>query len=306
MDFQKLNKVQKLWLKLNDKEGYKNYKFLKALQHVPHVPEYSITGDEIHFKHSGNAGDIIYAMPAMYALAQNRNIHLHLKVNERGHYGKMHHPLQNLMLNEKMVELLRPLLLSQPLFKTCDVYRNQRVDVDLNVFRDYPFNLRTGNIARWYFLVFAINADLGKPWLIAEPDKSVKEAIVLARSFRYRAPGINYSFLKAYTPIVFVGLQDEYDNMKKLIPHLQYRPVKNFLEMAELIRGSKLFIGNQSFPFAIAEGLKVRRLLEVYHQSPNVIVEGKEGYDFCYQLQFERLVSRLYGEENKADQNDVQ
>jgi len=30
---------------------------------------------------------------------------------------------RNVMLNEKMVELLKPLLLSQPDFKTCDIWK---------------------------------------------------------------------------------------------------------------------------------------------------------------------------------------
>jgi ADP-heptose:LPS heptosyltransferase len=79
-----------------------------------------------------------------------------------------------------------------------------------------------------------------------------------------------------------------------MIPQLEYRGVSNFLEMASVIKGSMFFIGNQSFPFSIAEGLKKRRLLEVYHRSPNVIVEGAEGYDFVYQPQFEKIVSDLY------------
>jgi hypothetical protein len=63
--------------------------------------------------------------------------------------------------------------------------------------------------------------------------------------------------------------------------------------MATLINSCKLFIGNQSFPFSIAEGLKVNRLLEVYHLSPNVIVEGKGAQDFLYQPQFEKTVEQL-------------
>ena len=52
----------------------------------------------------------------------------------------------------------------------------------------------------------------------------------------------------------------------------------NFLEMAELIKNSKLFIGNQSSAFAIAEGLKVNRILEQSKDILNVYPLGKKGW----------------------------
>jgi hypothetical protein len=64
--------------------------------------------------------------------------------------------------------------------------------------------------------------------------------------------------------------------------------------MASIISGSKFFIGNQSFPFSIAEGLKAKRVLEVYYRAPNIIVEGANGFDFCYQPQFEKIVANLF------------
>ena len=88
-------------------------------------------------------------------------------------------------------------------------------------------------------------------------------------------------------------MPDEFEEMKKQLPKLEYKPVANFLELASVIAGSKLFIGNQSFPFSLAEALKVRRVLEVFYQCPNVLVEGANGYDFCYQPQFEKIVSDL-------------
>jgi len=293
MQFTPLNKVQQLWLKMKSTKAYKDYKFLHKLQGVQHPEISALSPTDVYFKHSGNAGDIIYSLPAIYALSKGRNIHLYLHINQEAKH-RLEHPLGNVMLNEKMVSLLHPLLLYQPQFKTCTLYTGQPIDVDLDAFRNYPFNYSMGHIARWYFLAFGINADLGKPWLQASPDASVKEAIVIARSKRYRAPGIHYQFLNQYPHIVFLGLKDEYEDMKKAIPHLIYRPVADFFEMACVIAGSKLFIGNQSFPFSLAEALKVTRLLEVYHQTPNVIVEGASGYDFCYQPQFEKLVAQLY------------
>ncbi len=64
--------------------------------------------------------------------------------------------------------------------------------------------------------------------------------------------------------------------------------------MASLIAGAKLFIGNQSFPFSVAEGLKANRLLEVSANCPDVSVNGENGHEFYFQEHFESLVKRLY------------
>lgn len=299
MTFKKLNPIQKFLLKAKSAEAYKNYKFLSAIQGIEHPRVDLVTKKEVHFLHSGNSGDIIYSLPVMYALAQGRNIHLHLQINQKGMYGKMRHPLGTVMLNEKMVAMLQPLLLHQAQVVSCDVYQHQPVDVDLTWFRRYPFNYRTSHISRWYFHTFGVSGNLGLPWLQAPKNPEFSNAIVLARSHRYRQPGIRYNFLSQYERCVFVGLEDEYMDMKAMIPALEYQPVRDFLELATIINSARFFIGNQSFPFSIAEGLKARRLLEVFHLSPNVIVEGENGYDFCYQPQFEKLVEQLYAAAQK-------
>lgn len=82
--------------------------------------------------------------------------------------------------------------------------------------------------------------------------------------------------------------------MREQVPAMTFLESSDFHHLAALISGSRLFIGNQSFPFAIAEALKVNRLLEVYYNVPNVIVAGRNGYDFCFQKQFEHLVKTRY------------
>jgi len=54
-----------------------------------------------------------------------------------------------------------------------------------------------------------------QPWLTVESDVTYKDEVVIARSFRYRAPTIDYGFLKSIANISFVGLPAEYEDMKK-------------------------------------------------------------------------------------------
>lgn len=271
--------------------------YLRRVRKAPLLNLDFPAGRPVHFKHSGNSGDIIYSIPTMKAIAGDHDICLHIFLNRPADYAKhIKHPLGNVTFTQKVFDMMQPLLVSQPQFRECKVLdkRNSTVDVDLDVMRDYPMLLDRGNIARWYFLVFPVNYDLNKPWLEVMPDPDMKKAIVLARSNRYQAPNINYSILQKYPEVYFVGVSDEYNEMKKSIPGLKYRPIKNFLEMASVIAGAKLFIGNQSFPFSLAEALKVNRLLEVYFDCPNVTVYGDQGFDFSFQPQFEKLLKLRY------------
>lgn len=295
--FKKLNELQRLRLKWKDKTSYQDYKFELRMQKVlPFNIEHEYK-NETRFKHSGNSGDIIYSLPAVYALCKNKGAHFYLNLHEKIRFDAGFHPLGNVMLNQKMFEMLQPLLLHQPPIEVCDIYTGQPIDYDLDVIRDHPFDLRKNSISRWYFHAFCVFADLSIPWLTVLEDNSLNDHIIIARSHRYRSPNINYSFLKKYKQKVFIGVEEEYKDMKSHLPGLDYLPVKNFLEMASLINGCKLFIGNQSLPFAIAEALKVRRVLELTYQSPNVIVEGKNGYDFYYQPHFEKIVDTIMTEQ---------
>lgn len=289
-----LNIFQRLYIALFKQEAKRKI-FSEALTNVKQPDLYPHTDKTaVHFRHSGLIGDIIYAIPAMQVLAAGKEIHLHLLINQKSLYKKgMQHYNKNKILTEKSVEWLSPLLLTQPGFKCCDIYTNQQIDYDLDVFRKYPFDYNTGHICRWYFLTYGITKDLSEPWLFVQADNAFQNEIIISRSFRYRAPGISYDFLAKYPAITFLGLPDEYEDMKKSIPQLKYKAVKDFLEFAQIIAGCRFFIGNQSFPFALAEAIKVKRALEVCFECPNVIPEGKNAYDFCYQPQFEKIVEEL-------------
>lgn len=277
----------------------KHAQFINALPQAAAVlqPLAAPGEEEIAFSHNGHAGDIIYSIPAMYALAQGRKIRLYLDLYQPAldFTPSMKHPNGKVMLTDKSVALFAPLMLSQPDFISCEALKGQTIHYDLTAYRRLPFDYRMGSIARWYFLAFGISADLGKPWLAVTPNRSFSESVVIARSSRYHSPGISYAFLSAYPNLVMVGMPEEYAAMKKQLPSLQYHPVHDFQELAAVIAGSRLFIGNQSMPFALAEAMKVKRVLEVYHQVPNVVVEGSNGYDFCYQPQFEHIVQGLLG-----------
>lgn len=306
MEQKKLNILEKWILKYSNRTAYINYK--AARENIRLTKEFEDVAKNFDrsllehpykslttFKHSGNCGDIIYSLPAVWQLSKNGKAEFYLQTDQRGRYNN-YHPLGDVMLNKQMVEMLKPLLLYQPLCEKCEIYNGNVVDYDLDEFRKLIQFQDRGNVPRWYFYVYAVYPSLSDPWLVAPKDLSMKNAIVVARSHRYRNPHISYNFLKKYPDVFFVGVEEEFSDMKASIPNLVYKPVNDFLEMATIINSCKVFIGNQSFPFAIAEALKVNRLLEVYYNSPNVNVEGKGAHDFLYQPQFEKTVEQLAGQ----------
>jgi len=54
-----------------------------------------------------------------------------------------------------------------------------------------------------------------------------------------------------------------------------------------------LFIGNQSMPFAIAEQLKVKRILEQHYLCPNVIPQGGECYVYQTNDQLKNIINLI-------------
>jgi hypothetical protein len=263
---------------------------------IPDIKAIAAENGKLNFVHTGNAGDVIFALPVLKKLHEivEEPLNLFLKINEPMRLsGGFVHPLNNVMLNQATVDMLMPLMLHQPYINSFAVYADEHININLSLFRKAGIRQDRGNIARWNFYTTGVTANLSEKWLFVEPDVNYSKYIVIARSQRYNNPIIDYSFLTKYKDVVFLGVKTEYENMKKLIPHIKWVQVRNFLEMAQIIAGSKFFIGNQSFPFSLAEGLKVRRVLETYHAAPNVIIEGANGYDFYFQSHFEAIVSEL-------------
>lgn len=208
-------------------------------------------------------------------------------------YGN--HPSGNVMLSQTMADLISPLLKEQHYINSCEVFTSQVIHIDLDYFRAGLISKTRGNIARWCGYITGVSPILYKSWLAVEPDTNYADNIVIARSGRYQNTSIDYTILNKYKNLVFLGVESEYKDMKQYLPAIRWQQVDNFLQMARIIAGCKLFIGNQSFPFALAEALKVPRLLEVSFEVINVVPEGENAYDFFFQEHFNWLVEDMNG-----------
>ena len=137
---------------------------------------------------------------------------------------------------------------------------------------------------RWYSLLTGINVDLTIPYLFVEEKEKFKNKVVIIRSSRRKNLFINYKFLENYEDLIFIGLEKEFLDLKKEVSNLKFYNCESFLEMAQIIKSSRFFLGNPSLGYAIAEALKVPRLLENSPEYNVMDPNGAKAFDFYFQI----------------------
>jgi len=200
-------------------------------------------------------------------------------------------------MNKKIYDMLNPLLVKQSYIKKINIYNDEHIDINFDIIRDLLLNLLFDNV-RYGFHVAVVQVNLNEKFLEVENHFSLKNKIVILRSLRYQNLFIDYSFLEKYEYAYYIGTYEEYKELKKIVKNLQYHECKNFLDMAMIIKTSKLLIGNSSLGIDIADALKSPRLLEASPYFPARQVHGDNGYDFYFQAHFEKYFHILY---NKKD-----
>src|SRR5262249_42277794 len=113
-----------------------------------------------------------------------------------------------------------------------------------------------------------------EPWLSVRASPETAGRSVIARSLRYQNMlfGWPRQLARTRNPI-FVGLPIEHRAFSMAVASIPYRPVSDALELAALIAGSDLFIGNQSLPCWIAMALGHRLVQESWPKGPNSRIE---------------------------------
>jgi hypothetical protein len=187
--------------------------------------------------------------------------------------------------------MLIPLLESQGI--TASVWDGDPLTYDLDRFRYLGIDLARGDVARYYQYAFPeALVDYSLPWLNVDPDPEYKDAILVNRTLRYRNNRISYKLLNNRPDVYFVGLPNEYPQFGKEV-RCPLITAPDYLTLARWIRGCRLFIGNPSFCWVLADAMKVPRLLESYPEMMNVQPHGANGYDFIEQVGFDILFWQL-------------
>ena len=236
---------------------------------------------------------MIYALAVLNKISLTHKCNFYVNVNKKFTYEYYKHNGEGFLISERMFDLLLPLLKKQKFLNIVKRHENEKIDIDLDLFRELPWN-NTFNSPRWYFHIAGEQEDLSLPYMFVDEHPTINNRIVIQRTFRFRNIYINYEFIKNYESALFIGIKEEYDDLKKQIPNLEFYEPKDFLEIAQIIKSSKFFLGNQSVCYPIAEALKVPRLLEASPDYPVVQPIGKDAFDFYFQPHFEKWFNHLY------------
>ena len=296
--------IKRFFYKITNREKYLQYKVNTATKrkiewYKSHFEEKVINiqkiiekQKEISFLHSGHLGDVIDSLAVIQEISKTHKCKLYIEANKPINLKYNKHPGGKVFLTEKMVNMLLPLLKKQNYIDYVDIYKNEKIDINLNLYSELAVNLGLAHV-KWYSQITGIHTDYQKPYLIVDPHKEIKNKVAILRSNRRNNYLINYKFLKKYENLLFVGLKDEYNILKKEVPNLEFHDCKDFLETAEIIKSSKFFLGSLGFGNTIAEGLKVPRLIE---SAPDfsAVYSARDAYEFCFQGHFEKWFDHLY------------
>lgn len=230
----------------------------------------------VNILHHGDFGDVIHMLPICRAIGS-----VNLYFSDRNSICKR-------ILNR--LDLIQPLLESQPYVKCAERHAGQRIHWHAGDFRSCHPRTRDQSLAESHWVHYQgqkslpkISPQFSKNWISGiAPDPRSKGRIVIARTQRYNNYYFKWSKIVRHFQdrIIFVGLHDEHQAFCRKFGDVDYFPTMNLLEVAQLIAGSEFFIGNQSCHLAIAEALKHPRLAEVCPYSPDVIVSHHDNAQF--------------------------
>lgn len=242
----------------------------------------------LKFKHSGSFSDIIYSLPLIRKLGGgDLVIHLYSlekALKENGYRdGDIDSVYRNRFTQEDF-EFVIPLLKRQPYINNAYTADGYQIDYDLDRCKGYLYRKFQGNAVEAYYRLFEqdyTSYQVVQPWLSV--DSTTEADVVISRSTRYRSTqancrpvweGINAK-VNFKQNAVFVGTPAEYSDFNDMGFGVPYRPVENLLDMASVIAGANLFVGNQCLAYSLAQGLGRPTICET---RKDVVLQNNECY----------------------------
>lgn len=223
------------------------------------------------FKHSGALGDLIYSLPVVKHFGGGA-FYLHLNQMDwigQHYYGAKPNPFHQGRMTEQDFNYMKDFMLAQDYIVQFDILDPRATEITHNLDRFRPpFVGHPDNYINIYSKVFGLTVEeanhcASTPWLtVPEPKKIEGKTTVVNRTRRWipSSPGIAWNQLKEQVEdsAIFVGLPEEYEAFTKETGwDIPWYATNNMLELASVIAGADIFIGNQSQAYALAVGLGV-------------------------------------------------
>ena len=145
--------IKKIFYKFTNKDKYKKLKnkllvddkikilksgFEEEINRISQVTEQK----EISFLHSGHLGDVINALPVLKELSQKSKCNLYLQIGKDLERDAVNykHKGDKIYMTERMVGMVLPLLKNQNYINQVEIFKDQKIDIDLDLFRKIPMN----------------------------------------------------------------------------------------------------------------------------------------------------------------------
>lgn len=223
---------------------------------------------------TGDLGDIIVMLATLKHTGRTCDLYLRDHPHTAGITHRMH--------------LIRPLVEAQPYINSVRIWKRETLHWESEKFRHYRFVNNGLNLAHNHAQaamqdgVITEMPNVLDPWLTVEPDTSYKGRVIINRSPRYNNSLFPWAeIVKHYgSKLLFIGLPEEHARFCEAFGAVEYQPTRDFLQVARMIAGSDLFIGNQSSCMTVAEGLKHPRIQESCLTHPDCIYPGNTGAQY--------------------------
>lgn len=226
------------------------------------------------FRHFGDRGDIIAALPTVRALGGG------VFYIEASTYSRV-------MLTPENWCGLDKILREQPYIHHVGEWQRTQTTFNLNDWRARWFKtvvragqLKDKSLVDWQLDQYGIpHHAKDQAWLtIKEPIRSARVVFNRTGAGRprhqvYQNPRFpwHYVWEKYRKDAVFIGTADEHAVFCATCGKVPHHPTADLHEAARVIAGCDLFVGNQSCCYWLAEGMKKNTVLEVWPEGPNAL-----------------------------------
>lgn len=230
---------------------------------------------------SGDLGDVIALLPIIRHLGGG-----HLIIGPHIGLGEPREPM-----TEQRANLIIPLIAAQPYIESVKFgQKNMSVIThDFSLFRAHAQAKKGESLTAWQARAMGIKGEIDMaPWLtVDQPASASQGRAVVSRSERYHNPCFDWSAIRQCFPNpMFVGTAREHRKLIEIVGQIDHAPTDNLMDVARLIAGSELFIGNQSSPCWIAMGLGHRMIQETCTWVDNSIVPRPNAWFVRSEMEF--------------------
>lgn len=245
--------------------------------------------------HPGAMGDMIYALPSIKAIGKCNLYTKPLSHPRRNRTRKISHDFM-----KKILEL------QDCIHEFGYLPDDAQIDYNFNDYRNLARVKTNQHLAKTHMELFNLQWDISKPWLDNIEPKEVPQRIIFHYTKRYhnyatekelqygpnpdypsfyqslKERGFDLDALKKHkNNVLIIGKSKEKVFIEKMFNEkFAWLDPADAYEFAQIIKGSRLFVGNQSIGLSLAEAMKKPRAYETFDEYDNCRPNSNNGHCF--------------------------